>query len=404
MTNRNQQRQVDVWTKWDWLWKAIFYTTILVSFGLVLIDSNRATPTWVPGLLTVVMLVWHGGGLRTAYKGRTTWYERPTARFIIIIGDIVLWFVLVNISLAYYIALFGLFIAVFRHLPIRYAATATLLLTVATLFEQLADIGESFTLADPRVWLFFFVVLASLIFSIWISAIIEQSTRRRQLIDQLEAAQAELTAAERRAGVLEERQRLAREIHDTLAQGFTSIFLHLEAAEQALPADMDGLQKHLDLARSTARTSLDQARRVVQDLRPDLLEQQSLPDAIERTAARWRDETGIPITTNTTGSPITLHPNIEVTLLRATQEALNNILKHAQATTVQLTLSYMSDLVILDVQDNGVGLDGAEPSTLSGGYGLQAMQERAAHCGGFAAIESDPGEGTTVVVSIPLSN
>ncbi len=175
---------------------------------------------------------------------------------------------------------------------------------------------------------------AGIIFGIWISAIIGQSTRRRELIEQLEAAQAELAAAERREGVLEERQRLAREIHDTLAQGFTSIVMHLEAAEQALPDDLDTLQKHLDRARTTARTSLDQARRVVQDLRPDLLEQQSLPDAIERTAVRWTEETGIPLTTTITGLPVPLHPNIEVTLLRAAQEALNNIRKHAQATAV----------------------------------------------------------------------
>ena len=80
-----------------------------------------------------------------------------------------------------------------------------------------------------------------------------------------------------------------------------------------------------------------------------------------------------------------------------------NVRKHARATEVQLTLSYMPDTVILDVQDNGVGLAGAEPSPLSGGYGLQAMRERAALCDGTVTLESDPGEGTTVVVTIPLA-
>ena len=195
------------------------------------------------------MLLWHWGGLRLAYKDLDSWDERLITRFIIIIGDIILWFVLVNMSPAYYFALFGLFIQVFRNLPIRYAAVAVLLLTAAVIFEQLTDAGESFTLTNPAVWSFFFIVLASMLMGIWISAIIEQSSRRRQLIDQLEAAQEELAAAERREGVLEERQRLAREIHDTLAQGFTSIVMHLEAAEQALPDDLDTLQKHLDQAR-----------------------------------------------------------------------------------------------------------------------------------------------------------
>jgi signal transduction histidine kinase len=400
----NQRKQADVWDKWDWLWKAIFYVTVIVSAALMLLDENRAAPAWVAGLLTAVMLLWHWSGLRFAGKGPNTWNERATVRFFIISGDIILWFVLVNISPAYYIALFGLFIQVFRQLPIRYAVVATILLTAAAVLEQLTDSGDPFSLTNPMLWTFLFMSLAGVLLGIWISAIIQQSTKRRELIEQLETAQTELSAVKTREGVLAERQRLAQEIHDTLAQGFTSIVMHLEAAEQALPDDLDTLQRHLDQARGIARTSLDQARRVVQDLRPDLLEQQSLPDAIERTAVRWSEETGIPLTTNTTGEPITLHPDIEVTLLRATQEALNNVRKYAQATTVQLTLSYMPDVVILDVQDNGVGLNGAEPSPLSGGYGLQAMRQRAEHLGGSVTLESESAEGTTVVVTIPLSD
>lgn len=324
-------------------------------------------------------------------------------RFILILGEVVVWFVLIMISPAYYIALFGQFIAVFRNLPIRYAAIATLLLSIATIFEQVKDSGDSLNLKDPIIWLFGFMIVASVLLGLWITAIIEQSTKRRELIDKLEAAQADLAAAERREGVLEERQRLAREIHDTLAQGFTSIVLHLEAAEQVMKLDPEKLQKYIDQARATARNSLDQARRVVQDLRPDLLEEGSLSEAVERTAARWQVDTATPVTTKITGNPTPLHPNIEITLLRAVQEALNNIHKHAQATEVRLTLSYMSDLIILDVQDNGVGLDQAEPSLLSSGYGLQAMRERAEYCGGSMTIESDPGEGTTVMITIPLT-
>jgi len=403
MMNSNQQPQMDAWEKWEWLWKSLFYTTVLVSFGIVLFDSNQTTSLLVTGLLTVVMLVWHWFGMRLAHRGLTSWDERPLPRFVVILGDIVLWFILVNLSPAFYIALFGLFIMVFRHLPIRYAVIAAVLLMVATVVEQLNDTGGSFNLTDPVIWLFFFMVLVSVILGFWITSIINQSTQRRQLIEQLEAAQAELAAAERREGILEERQRLAREIHDTLAQGFTSIVMHLEAAEGAL-SDPEMTQKHIERARSTARSSLEQARRVVRDLRPDSLERHSLPEAIDRTALHWGEETGIPVAVNTTGDPLPLHPNIEVTLLRAAQEALHNIHKHAQATNVQLTLSYMGDVVILDVQDNGVGMDGAGPSSLSGGYGLQAMRERVEACGGTLTLESDPGEGTTVVITIPLSN
>lgn len=404
MMDNKQESRVDVWEKWDWLWTVIFYTSVFLSAGLMLFDDERVAPAWVALLLTAVLLLWHWGGMKLAYGDASVWQENAVRRFIVILGDILLWFVLVNISPAYYVLLFGLFGQVFRHLPIPYAAVGALLLTVTIIYEQVADTGQPFSLADPLVLIYLIIGVGGIIIGFWISAIIGQSSRRRELIEQLEATQTELAAAERREGVLEERQRLAREIHDTLAQGFTSIVMHLEAAEQALPNDLDTLQKHLDQARGTARINLEQARRVVQDLRPDLLEQNSLPDAIERTGVRWQEETGIVLTVTTTGAPLPLHPDIEVTLLRAAQEALNNIRKHAQATAVQLTLSYMDDMVILDVQDNGAGFDGAEPAADADSYGLRAMRERAEQCGGSVILESEPGEGTTVVVSIPIRN
>jgi signal transduction histidine kinase len=400
--NAKQERQKDVWVKWDWLWKAIFYAAVIVSTWLMLLDDDRKAPVWAVLLLTGILLLWHWGGLKLAYKKSDDMDKYAIFRFIVIIGVIVLWFALVNMSPAYYFTLFGLFGQVFLHLPIRYGVIAVLILTGAIIYEQLADAGATFSLTNPTIWVFIFTALGAVVLGVWITAIIGQSARRRQLIERLEATQAELAAAERRAGILEERQRLARDIHDTLAQGFTSIVMHLEAADQALPDDLDTLQKHLDRARGTARTSLEQARRVVHALRPHSLDQRSLPDAIERTAVRWQEETGIPLTTTTTGDPIPLHPDIEVTLLRATQEALANIRKHAQATAVQLTLSYIDDVVVLDIQDNGVAFAGAAASPLSGGYGLQAMRERAEQCGGSVTLESEPGEGTTVVVSIPI--
>lgn len=401
--NTKQERQKDVWVKWDWLWKALFYAAVLVSTWLMLLDDDRKAPVWVMLLLTGILLLWHWGGLKLAYRESDNWDDHVIFRFIVILGVIVLWFVLVNLSPAYYFTLFGLFGLIFRQLPIRYGVVAVLILMGFFTYEQMADAGATVSLTDPTIWMFLFTALGAIVLGVWITAIIGQSMRRRQLIEQLEATRSELAAAERRAGILEERQRLAREIHDTLAQGFTSIVMHLEAAEQALPTDPGGVQKHIDKARQTARASLDQARRVVQDLRPDLLEQGSLPDAIDRAAARWRAETGLEVRTSVTGVPVPLPSDIEVTLLRAAQEALTNVRKHAQATEAQLTLSYMPDTVILDVQDNGVGLAGAEPSQFTGGYGLQAMRERASLCGGTVALESDPGEGTTVVVTIPLA-
>ncbi len=120
-------------------------------------DGNRAAQVWLVGLLTSVLLLWYWGGFRLAYKDLASWEERTIARFIIIVCDNLLWFVLVNISWAYYFALFGLFGQVFCHLPIRYAATAIILLTPAIIFEQLADTGETFSLMNSTVWPFLFM-------------------------------------------------------------------------------------------------------------------------------------------------------------------------------------------------------------------------------------------------------
>lgn len=397
------ETQTDVWEKWEWLWKALFYGSVLVSAVLMVLDDDRTAPIWAAGLLTGFLALWHWTGLKWAYQGESYRDDRALIRFAVILGDMLLWFILVNISPAYYFVLFGLFGQVFRHLPIRFAVPSAIFLMAAIYYLEVSDSGEPFSLTNPIVWVFVLLTLSGIVLGVWVSRIIDQSVQRRQLIEQLEAAQEDLAAAERREGVLEERQRLAREIHDTLAQGFTSIVMHLEAAEQALPDDLDTLQKHLDRARGTARTNLDEARRVVQNLRPDELETHSLPDAIERTTRRWSEESGVPVTTTTTGNPVALHPDIEVALLRAAQEALNNIRKHAEATAVQLTLSYTKDVVILDVQDNGTGISSPDPSSHDGGYGLQAMRERAAQFGGTVDVESDPGEGMTVVVSIPIT-
>jgi len=212
----------------------------------------------------------------------------------------------------------------------------------------------------------------------------------------------------RQAGVSEERQRLAHEIHDTLAQGFTSIVMHMEAAEQALAAEPQKARHHVTMARQTARENLSQARRLVWALRPKALERASLAEAVSRVVRRWSEASGVEADTVITGAVTSLHPSVEIVLLRAVQEALANVRKHAQAGRVTVTLSYVGDLVLLDVQDDGAGFDPAaagdghgEPD--DGGYGLPTMKERCQRLGGELSIESEPGQGTTIALSIPIA-
>ena len=218
----------------------------------------------------------------------------------------------------------------------------------------------------------------------------------------------EARRAGRQAGVLIERQRLAREIHDTLAQGFISVITNLTAAEVAQHPDAadTASSRHLQEARRTARESLAEARRLVWALRPSH-DRRSLSETLEELAKEWSEKSRVEARAVATGTPHSLLPEIEIALLRATQEALANVRKHARATKVNITLSYMDDRVVLDVLDDGVGFDpdrlkNSVGSHDAGGFGLVALRERVEHLGGTLVVESTPGEGTTIVVELPF--
>jgi signal transduction histidine kinase len=169
------------------------------------------------------------------------------------------------------------------------------------------------------------------------------------------ALQARLLAQAGEAGTLDERQRMAREIHDTLAQGLTGIITQVQAARSA-EGRPDDWPRHLDNAADLARESLSEARRTVQALGPEPLEQRALCDALEEVVERWSERHGVKAEVTTTGTVRPLHPEVEVALLRTAQEALANVAKHAAA-IVGLTLSYLADLITLDIRDDGVGFD-----------------------------------------------
>ncbi|WP_305786806.1 sensor histidine kinase [Symbioplanes lichenis] len=233
--------------------------------------------------------------------------------------------------------------------------------------------------------------------------------RRAEMMKQLTAAleenaglHAQLLVQAREAGVQDERQRLAGEIHDVLAQGLTGIVTQLEAADQAADRPTDR-RRHLDTARRLARDSLTEARRSVHALRPRPLDAATLPDALAEITAAWTAQQRVPVELITTGPPRPLRPEIEATLLRTAQEALANVARHAAAGRVALTLSYMEDLVTLDVRDDGAGFDPAAPRerTAAGGYGLTAMRDRLHRIAGSLEIESEPGSGTALSACVP---
>ncbi|MFJ6197521.1 sensor histidine kinase [Micromonospora sp. NPDC092111] len=229
-------------------------------------------------------------------------------------------------------------------------------------------------------------------------ALYRESERRRRLIEQLTATRADLAAAEHTAGVLGERERLAREIHDTLAQGLSSIQLLLRAAQRAMPERADVAAGHVEQARRAAQDNLAEARRFVHALSPPALDARSLPDALRRLCAATTDRCAPAVRFRLDGVPVPLPTTHEVALLRIAQSALANAVRHARAGRVELTLSYMGPRVALDVVDDGVGFD---PAGRGAGFGLAAMRSRAAELGGTLAVETTPGQGTAVAVSVP---
>ena len=212
---------------------------------------------------------------------------------------------------------------------------------------------------------------------------------------------AQLLTQAREAGVLEERQRMAREIHDTLAQGLTGIITQLEAVQQSGPGP--DWERRIGAAARLARHSLTEARRSVRAVRPESLENTHLPEAVADVAAQWSADTGVRAAAATTGTVLGLHPEIEVTLLRVTQEALANVAKHAGASRVGITLSYMEDVVSLDIRDDGVGFEPKQrrDADSTGGFGLTGMEQRVRRLAGSLAIESEPGHGTAISASVP---
>ncbi len=394
----------DVLPRWNRIWSAIFVLSLLAPLAIVWLtgEVSQSQRLLAAGLAGAALLA-HGLIAFYLPSRHVEVRERTWLLVGYIVLVIALWYALIRIDGVFNFFLGGIFSQMFFWLPIWLSIPGGILFSAALAVLQASAVGfDRAAVNSPAVWIWGFVALAGVILAAFIHAILRQSMRRQALIHELQTTQDELAAAERREGVLAERQRLAREIHDTLAQGFTSIVMHLEAADQALPGDEAAVRRHLDFARRTARESLEQARRVVQDLQPQQLDQVTLPEAIQRVAAAWAEETGIKAEVAITGDSRPLPPELEVTLLRTAQESLANIRRHAAAHQAALTLSYMPDLVVLDVQDDGVGV-GRLPTAAGpeGGFGLQAMRERVTQLGGTLLIESAPGEGTTLVVELP---
>lgn len=389
------RRLNDAWRRWFWLWD-VYFAIAFVAVPLVLLGEDAASTvdhTVAVGSVAA-MAVWYvafGRPVITTSDGDLPPWKGRTFMF----GVVALLLTGVLFQPAMSFMLFVVCPLAFMSLSLK---EAILLVIPANLVPVLAAYTES----GPRAMLlqFFPGTLFTAVFAIllgaWITRVVEQSQERGALIRELQESREEVGRLSREAGVAAERARLAAEIHDTLAQGFTSLVTLVQAAESELDRDVEKARKHLTLAARTARENLTEARALVAGLTPASLGTGSLDEAIRRQLERFAEESGISVTYHADGDTVTLPTVLEVVLLRMAQESLTNVRKHSRATEVTITLRVNENCASMKVADNGVGFDPRQ----AGGYGLVGMRNRADQIGGTLNVHSGD-DGTTVELEVP---
>jgi signal transduction histidine kinase/ligand-binding sensor domain-containing protein len=204
------------------------------------------------------------------------------------------------------------------------------------------------------------------------------------------------------ATVMTERNRMARELHDSLAQGLAGIALHAGALRQAEPEMTEGASRHLSTIERLVQSSLAEAKGSVWDLQPESLRERDLAAALASMARELTADTTVRTALEVKGTPRRLGRQAERNVFRIGQEAVTNALKHSQSEQVDILLSFEDDRVELRVRDHGRGFDPAVAPAASG-FGLTSMRERAQQIGGRVTISSHPGRGTEVVLQAPFS-
>lgn len=223
---------------------------------------------------------------------------------------------------------------------------------------------------------------------------------RRRLHEQ---AQRRAMAEAEFSAILAERNRVAREIHDTLAQGLAATSVHLRLAKKQSATDSESLHHHLDAAQQLVRESLEEARNSIWNMRSQVLETGDLTSALDGILKQMADGADFQASLEVTGRPRRFAPVLENNLLRVGQEAITNAARHARAKQLKVTLDFGEKQFRLTVWDNGRGFDPAKPPTSSGGFGLVGMKERAAEVKGELTIRSEPDRGTEIKLTVPLT-
>jgi signal transduction histidine kinase len=380
--------------EWHWLWEAYVVGLCAAAIAAVALLNHR-----FPGNVPVAAAALAGIAVWVLVFGRRAARlpELDWRTFVFVGVAVLLWVLAMRASPVALAAVPAIYPLVFSTLPLGAALIVTTAINLIPL--TLVLVGQG--VRSPNMPMVIAITLIGVVTAPVIGTTIMTSMRQRRrlagLVAELAASRAESARLSREAGAAAERERLAREIHDTLAQGFTSIVTLAQAVEPELDSDTAAAKRHVELIRTTARENLAEARAMVAELTPTALHEGSLPAAIQRQCDRLAAETDTTVTLHSDADLPPLGMAIDVVLLRAAQEAFANIRKHAKASAVSVELSVLDQGVRLSVADNGIGLADQQPE----GFGLRGMRARAAQVGGSMSVAPTPGGGTTVTVEVP---
>jgi signal transduction histidine kinase len=376
-------------------WHGLF-AVLVVTTVVVMVAENKQHLGW--RLVCVVAI-----GAAYAVWGRRGMGERDPRAGILYMA--VAWGLMIVLMAldgtgTAWILTFGLFPQTWAILPRNRAAgtvvAAIVLIGAVRIWNGPRTGDEAIGIAISTV----IMLVLSLTLGLFIDRIIREADSRAQTIDELHRTQDELAVAERAQGVAGERERISREIHDTLAQGFTSVVTLARATELALDrGDLAAVRERLRLIEQTAADNLSEARLIVAEMTPGHLQSRTLSEALQRLVDAVSAESGMAGTLRVEGEPVVLSANSEVVLLRTAQEGLSNVRRHSGATAFDVALSYAADgPVALVVTDDGVGFD---PDAEARGYGLDGATARATEVGGRFDVDSTPGTGSRLRVEVP---
>ncbi|WP_433250578.1 sensor histidine kinase [Streptosporangium sp. CA-135522] len=385
--------------RWLGLWDGYFAICYFVTTALLFTSGGQQAHRAIAiGALTLVV-PWYAG------LGRGLVADRPAGRKnIVFSAGLFLLFALAAVfDLMGSFALFAVVPMLMMSLPTSWAIALVLPANLLPVTVMWLQGGSAFAVAGGVVLPTSLLGIAlSVLIGLWIGRTVRQSRERAELIGELRRNRERVAQLSREAGISAERERLSREIHDTLAQGLTSIISLVQAAESQLDEAPGLARSHLGLAGRVAQDSLAEVRDFVAALAPPALRESSLAQAVRRQADGLAAQVGLDVRCSVEGVERPLPMVAGVVLLRSAQEAIANVRKHAvKARRVDVVLAYDDGAVRLVVRDDGEGF-AVHPDRQ--GFGLRGMRSRAAEIGGAATVSSHPGEGTTVTVTVPAES